>query len=387
MTKRIYLDWNATAPLLAEARSAMLSMLDAPTNASSVHAEGRAARMAVEAARRSVAALVGAEAAHVVFTSGATEAANMVLTSAFRMGRAPLVAGHLYVSAIEHPAVRQGGRFPAAAVSELPVDASGRLDLAALEAALAAHPRDTGLPLVAIMLVNNETGIVQPVADAAVIVHRLGGLLVVDAVQAAGRVAIDMASLDADFLFLSAHKIGGPKGAGALVSRGEVLMPEALIRGGGQEKGHRGGTENVAAIAGFGAASKVALEGIEERAAAIGALRDRLERGMAQVAKDVVIYGQDVPRVCNTTFFSLPGLKAETGQIAFDLEGVAISAGAACSSGKVGQSHVLRAMGYEPTAGGLRISLGASTTEAEIARALDVFERVAARRKPAGKAA
>lgn len=387
MTKRIYLDWNATAPLLAEARSAMLSMLDAPTNASSVHAEGRAARMAVEGARRSVAALVGAEVAHVVFTSGATEAANMVLTPAFRMGRATLVAGHLYVSAIEHPAVRQGGRFPAAAVSELPVDPSGRLDLAALEAALAAHPRDTGLPLVAIMLVNNETGIVQPVADAAAIVHRHGGLLVVDAVQAAGRVAVDMASLDVDFLFLSAHKIGGPKGAGALVSRGEVLMPEALIRGGGQEKGHRGGTENVAAIAGFGAAAKVALEGIEQRAAAIGALRDRLERGMAQVAKDVVIYGQDVPRVCNTTFFSLPGLKAETGQIAFDLEGVAISAGAACSSGKVGQSHVLRAMGYEPTAGGLRISLGASTTEAEIARALDVFERVAARRKPAGKAA
>ncbi|SMC81800.1 cysteine desulfurase family protein [Rhizobium sp. RU36D] len=387
MTKRIYLDWNATAPLLAEARSAMLSMLDAPTNASSVHAEGRAARMAVEGARRSVAALVGAEAAHVVFTSGATEAANMVLTPAFRMGRAPLVASRLYVSAIEHPAVRLGGRFPAGSVSELPVEQSGRLDLAVLEAALSAHPRETGLPLVAVMLVNNETGIVQPVAEAAAIVHRHGGLLVVDAVQAAGRVPIDMASLDADFLFLSAHKIGGPKGAGALVSRGEVLMPEPLIRGGGQEKGHRGGTENVAAIAGFGAAAQVARERIDERTAAIGALRDRLERGMAQVAKDVVIYGQDVPRVCNTTFFSLPGLKAETGQIAFDLEGVAISAGAACSSGKVGQSHVLRAMGHEPRVGGLRISLGASTTEADIERALAVFERVAARRKPAGKAA
>lgn len=387
MSNRIYLDWNATAPLLPEARTAMLSTLDGPSNASSVHAEGRAARMTVEAARRSVAALVGAEASHVVFVSGATEAANTILTPNLKMGRSALVANRLYISAIEHPAVRQGGRFPADSVEEIPVTAAGVIDLDALEQALVRHPRDAGMPMVALMLVNNETGIIQPVADAASIVHRRGGLLVVDAVQAAGRIPVDITALDADFLFVSAHKIGGPKGIGALVSRGEVLMPEPLIRGGGQEKGHRGGTENVTAIAGFGAAAAFAADRLEARNATIGALRDMLESGMRKVAPDVVIHGEGIPRVANTTFFSLPGLKAETGQIAFDLEGVAISAGAACSSGKVGQSHVLTAMGFDAAMGGLRISLGPATSETDILRALEVFSRVASRRRLGGQAA
>lgn len=387
MNKRIYLDWNATAPLLPEARSAMLSTLDGPSNASSVHAEGRAARMTVEGARRSVAALVGAEASHVVFVSGATEAANTILTPNLKMGRSSLAANRLYISAIEHPAVRQGGRFPADAVEEIPVTAAGVIDLDALEQALGRHPRDAGMPMLALMLVNNETGIIQPVAQAAAIVHRHGGLLVVDAVQAAGRIPVDIAALDADFLFVSAHKLGGPKGIGALVSRGEVLMPAPLIRGGGQEKGHRGGTENVTAIAGFGAAATFATDGLEARNATIGALRDMLESGMRKVAPDVVIHGEAVSRVANTTFFSLPGLKAETGQIAFDLEGVAISAGAACSSGKVGQSHVLTAMGFDAAMGGLRISLGPATSETDILRALEVFSRIASRRRVGGQAA
>ncbi|HCL67146.1 MAG TPA: cysteine desulfurase [Rhizobium sp.] len=385
--KRIYLDWNATAPLLDEARDALVDALSLPGNPSSVHAEGRAARAVVESARRQVAALVGAEPSHVTFTSCATEAANHVLTPDFRMGRAPLVASMFYVSAIEHPALREGGRFAADRVREIPVTVSGVVDVDALERLLQAHSAEEGLPLVAVMLVNNETGVIQPVADVARIVHAHGGLLVVDAVQAAGRIAIDMATLGADFLILSAHKIGGPKGVGALVSRGETLMPVPLIRGGGQEKGHRAGTENVAAIAGFGAAAACAAKDLAARNAAIGALRDRLEGGMRASAPDVIIHGEGEKRVANTCFFTLPELKAETGQIAFDLEGLALSAGAACSSGKVGQSHVLSAMGRDAKTGGLRISLGSSTTEDEIDRTIEIFARIAGRRKVSGQAA
>jgi len=287
---RLYLDWNATAPLHPAAREAMLRAMDIQGNPNSVHGEGRAARAAVEAARRQVAALTGAEAAHVVFTSGATEAANMVLTPEFRMGRTPLVVSHLYISAVEHPAVREGGRFVRDNVSEIPVTSDGTVDLAALEAMLAAHDKASGLPMVAIMLANNETGIVQPVGEAAKLVQAAGGLFVVDAVQAAGRVPLDINAIGADFLIISSHKIGGPKGAGALVSRGEVLMPKPLIHGGGQEKGHRSGTENTLAIIGFGAAAEAAAADFEVRNAAIGSLRDRLEAGMELAAPDVIIH-------------------------------------------------------------------------------------------------
>ena len=386
-TPRAYLDWNATAPLSDAARSAMLDAYALPGNASSVHAEGRAARVALDRARRQVAALAGAQPQHVIFTSGATESANLVLTPEFRMGRAPLAIGHLYVSAIEHPAVREGGRFDRAQVSEIPVTPAGVIDLEALGAALAGHDGSTGLPMVAVMLVNNETGIIQPVAEAARLVHQKGGLLVVDAVQAAGRIPLDIEALDADFMILSSHKIGGPKGVGALVSRGEVMAPKALIHGGGQEKGHRSGTENFPGIVGFGAAAEMAMENLVSDAAGLAVLRDRLEDGMRRAAGDVIIHGAAVERVANTTFFTLPGLKSETGQIAFDLEGVALSAGAACSSGKVGQSHVLTAMGCDPDLGALRISLGPATTADDIDRALAAFVRIAGRRKPAGQAA
>lgn len=384
---RLYLDWNATAPLHPAAREAMLRAMDIQGNPNSVHGEGRAARAAVEAARRQVARLTGAEAAHVVFTSGATEAANMVLTPEFRMGRTPLAVSHLYISAVEHPAVREGGRFARDSVSEIAVTSEGMVDLAALEAMLAAHDKASGLPMVAIMLANNETGILQPVGEAAKLVQAAGGLFVVDAVQAVGRVQLDINAIGADFLIVSSHKIGGPKGAGALVSRGEVLMPKPLIHGGGQEKGHRSGTENTLAIIGFGAAAEAAAVDFEARNAEIASLRDRLEAGMELAAPDVIIHGKDGPRVPNTSFFTLPGLKSETGQIAFDLEGVAISAGSACSSGKVGESHVLVAMGCDPKLGALRISLGPTTTEADIDRAIAAFARIAGRRKLAGAAA
>lgn len=385
--ERIYLDWNATAPLMEAARSVMVEALALTGNPNSVHAEGRAARAVIETARREVAALVGAAAANVIFTAGATEAANLVLTPSYRMGKAPLPIGRLYVSAIEHPAVREGGRFAPGQISEIPVTPAGLTDLEALERLLSAHDASTGLPLVAVMAVNNETGIIQPIREAAQIVHRHGGLLLVDAVQAAGRIPLDLQEIGADFLILSAHKLGGPKGAGALIARGETLMPAPLIRGGGQEKGHRAGTENVAAIAGFGAVAAWARTGLEARNAAIGALRDRLEQGMRSAAPYLVIHGEGIARVANTSFFTLPGLKAETGQIAFDLEGVALSAGAACSSGKLGASHVLTAMGQDAKTGALRISLGAATTEGEVDRTVEIFAKIAGRRKISGEAA
>ena len=384
---RLYLDWNATAPLHPAARDAMLHALDLYGNPNSVHGEGRATRAAIEAARRQVASLTGAEPAHVIFTSGATEAANMVLTPEFRMGRTPLAIGHLYISAIEHPAVREGGRFAKENISEIPVTPEGTVDLAAMEAMLAAHDKANGLPMVAIMLANNETGILQPVSEAAKIVQAFGGVFIVDAVQAAGRVPLDINAIGADFLIISSHKIGGPKGAGALISRGEVLMPKPLIHGGGQEKGHRSGTENALAVIGFGAAATAAIAELDSRNTGVAKLRDRLEQGMKLAAPDVIIHGEGGARVPNTSFFTLPGLKSETGQIAFDLEGVAISAGSACSSGKVGESHVLSAMGCDPKLGALRISLGFTTTEEDVERAIAAFARIAGRRKPAGAAA
>ncbi|MCM2292892.1 cysteine desulfurase [Allorhizobium sp. BGMRC 0089] len=385
--KRIYMDWNATAPLMDAVREAMIDAFAMPGNPSSVHGEGRAARALVEKARRQVAALVGANPQSVVLTSSATEAANLVLTPHWRMGRSPLSLGRLYVSAIEHPAVRLGGRFAPDRITEIPVTPRGVTDLARLETLLAEHPVEAGLPLVAVMLANNETGVVQPVAEAARLVHAKGGLIVVDAVQAVGRMAVEMDALDADFLLISAHKLGGPKGAGALIARGETLMPEPLIRGGGQEKGHRGGTENLAAIAGFGVAAELAQKDLINRNLHVTSLRDRLEAGMRAAAPDLIIHGHDVARIGNTCFFTLPGMKAETGQIAFDLEGLALSAGAACSSGKVGQSHVLTAMGQDAQMGGLRLSLGPATTQEDIDAAIAIFARIAARRRPAGQAA
>lgn len=384
---RVYLDWNATAPLSGAAREAMLGALELPGNASSVHAEGRAARSAIGKARRQVAALVGADPQHVIFTSGATEAANWVLTPSFKMGRSPLTIGHLYVSAIEHPAIREGGRFGREQVSEIPVLATGLVDLDALKVLLERHDNSAGLPMVAVMLVNNETGVIQPVAEAAKLVRAAGGLLVVDAVQAVGRIAVDITELDADFLILSSHKIGGPKGVGALVMRGEVMMPSVLVRGGGQEKGHRSGTENFPGIVGFGAAAEAVNRDLDLTREGLLQRRQRLEAGMRAVAPDVIIHGEGSERVCNTTFFTLPGLKSETGQIAFDLEGVALSAGSACSSGKVGQSQVLMAMGQDPAMGALRISLGATTDDIAIDRALTAFQRIAARRKMPERAA
>jgi len=380
---RAYMDWNATAPLLPAAHEAFVRVADMEGNPSSVHREGRAVRAEIESARRVVADALGAKSANITFTSGATEAANMVLTPDFRMGRSPLAFGRLYVSGIEHKAVFEGGRFGETDVSVYSVDHNGVADLAMLQAMLEAHDKTAGLPMVALMLANNETGAIQPVAEAAKIVHANGGILVVDAVQAFGRMPLDIEALDADFLIVSSHKIGGPKGAGALVARGETMMPTALIRGGGQERGHRSGTENAAAIAGFGAAARDMKDCLDERGLALAVRRDALELELRAIAPAIVIHAENVERLPNTTFFSLQGLKSETGQIAFDIEGVALSAGSACSSGKVGESHVLKGMGLDPRMGALRISFGSTTTEADIERTIEAFRRLTSRMRKA----
>lgn len=375
--QRAYLDYNASAPLLETARTAMLAALDTGGNASSVHAEGRAARRLIEEARREIAALVGGAAEHVTFTSGASEAASMLALPDWRMGRAPLRLERLFVAANDHPCLLGGGHFAPENVHLLPVDRDGLIDPDAVKAILAANGV-AGKSLVAIHMANNETGVIQPVADIARVAKEAGALFALDAVQAAGRVRLDMSELAADFLFLSAHKIGGPKGAGALVAASGLVMPVPLVRGGGQEKGHRGGTENVAAIAGFGAAARAAA-GTVGQIDVVRALRDEAERAIREIAPAATIYGASAPRLPNTSFFSVPGLKAETAQIAFDLAGIALSAGSACSSGKVGSSHVLAAMGYGEEASALRVSLGMATRAGDIERFASALRGVVAR--------
>jgi len=381
MSQRSYLDWNATAPMREEAKSAFAGALAVAGNPSSVHAEGRAARRLVETAREQVAALVGAQPGDVVFTSSGTEANVLALTPAIQTAGERQPCSRLFLSAIEHASVRAGGRFALEATEELPVGPDGRLDLGALSAAIAKTPR----PLVSLMLANNETGVVQPVAEAAAIVHAAGGLLHVDAVQAVGRIACDMGALGADLLTLSAHKIGAAKGAGALIrAREDIHFPEPLIRGGGQERGLRAGTENVAGIAAFGAGAAAARSSRLSEAAHMAALRDRLEAGLQTISPRVVIFGNGhgvghgVERLPNTTLFALEGMKAETAVISFDLEGVAVSSGAACSSGKVQPSHVLAAMGVSATLrrGAVRVSLGWSTTPADIEKFLGAWRKL-----------
>jgi cysteine desulfurase len=378
MNARLYFDWNATAPLRPEARAAVVAALDVLGNPSSVHAEGRLARRLVEEARENVASLVAAEPRNVAFTSGGTEANVLALTPAADTGAT--APAKLLVSAIEHSSVLAGGRFPACAIERVPVTASGQIDLSALERCLGAILGKTdGRALVSVMLANNETGVVQPVSQVASLVHQAGGVLHVDAVQAPGRIACDINELGADLLTLSGHKIGAPKGVGALVRKDAALpFPVALLKGGGQERGARAGTENVAGIAGFGAAAAATARTFEAERARLLALRARLEAGLKAQSPGMVVFGAEVERLPNTTLFSVPGLKAETAVIAFDLEGVAVSSGAACSSGKVQPSHVLAAMGVPAglARGAVRVSFGPSTSESEIDRLIRAWIKV-----------
>ena len=360
MTPIVYLDHNATAPLRPEARDAMLAALDSVGNPSSVHRFGREARRLVETGRRQVAALAGVVPAQIVFTGGATEANALALTG---LGRRRVLT-----SAIEHDSAL------AWATDRIPVGDDGRVDLAALDRMLAAGAEPA---IVSVMAVNNETGVIQPVAEAAAIARRHGALVHCDAVQAAGRIPLPAVGAEVDALSLSAHKLGGPQGIGALVLRdGLPLAP--LLRGGAQEGRRRAGTENVAGIAGFGAAAAVADRADMPR---IAALRDDLERRLA--AEGAIVLGAGAPRVANTSCLAMPGVTAETQVAALDLAGVAVSAGSACSSGKVRRSHVLEAMGLpgDLAESAIRISLGPATDAEAIERCVAAWADLSRRRR------
>ncbi|NCF79838.1 MAG: aminotransferase class V-fold PLP-dependent enzyme [Alphaproteobacteria bacterium] len=347
---RIYLDYNATTPLRPEARDALLAALDIG-NPSSVHEEGRKARALVEAARADVARLVGAPAETVIFTSGGTEACNLALG----LRQAP--AGEikrLLVSTIEHSAVLAAAKESGLPVKELQVKPDGVLDLDALDAALA----DDTPALVCVMLANNETGVIQPIAEVAAKTRAHGSLLFCDGVQAAGKIDINLFALGVDALSLSGHKLGSPMGVGALVTRPAVVVPPQLI-GGGQELGRRAGSENISGIAAFAAAARAAMRDLEAFAD-LADRRDEMEAALQAAQAQLVVYGKGAPRLANTSCFALSGLNAETLVMAMDLAGISVSAGSACSSGKVSRSHVLAAMQAEPqvSKGVLRISLG-----------------------------
>ncbi len=361
---RVYLDWNATTPLLPEVLDEMMRAFEMVGNPSSVHLDGRAARSLVESARAQVAQLVGGVAQNVFFTGSGTEAANAVLSPS-------LGASRLLVSAVEHSCSLAGGQFDS--VTVVPVDEHGRLDLNALAAEL-AKPESA---LLSLQLANNETGVIQPVKKAAKLVHDAGGLVHVDAVQAAGKIYVNMAELGADVLTLSAHKFGGPKGVGAFVFATDKLrLGRSLVRGGGQERGQRAGTENVAGIAGFGVAAQIAKERISQMNT-VQALRDRLEAGIIKRAAHAVIFSRDVERLPNTSCFALHGMVAETALIGFDMDGVSLSSGSACSSGKVKKSHVLEAMGVldELAMGAIRVSIGITTTQDDLKKFFKALDK------------
>jgi cysteine desulfurase len=356
-----YLDWNATTPLRPEAAAAMSAMFARCGNPSSVHHWGRAARQAIERARSAVAALLDAPSEGVVFVSGGTEANHLALLGTGR--------DRVLVSAVEHDSVLRA--VPEA--ERIPVDQDGVVVLDALDRLLAADPRPA---LVSVMLANNETGVLQPAAAIGTVARTHGALFHCDAVQAAGKIALDTQTIGADFVSLSAHKLGGPPGVGALVVTGELEL-RPLLHGGGQEYGRRAGTENLAGISGFAAAAVAAIEEIAvyDR---VRALRDALEAELAAIAPEAVVLGAAAPRLPNTAAIAMPGVAAETQVIALDLDGVMVSAGAACSSGKVGPSHVLEAMGVGPDLIGstIRVSLGWDSSEADAAHFLRAWTRL-----------
>ena len=368
MRERVYLDWNATAPLRPDARGAMIAALDHVGNPSSVHHEGRAARRLIEQARERVAALAGAEPSNVVFTSGGTEANAMALSPALETPEHRGGFDRVIISAVEHASVRAGGGFKPHQMEEIPVTADGLVDLGALERRMSKLQRQGARPpLVSIMAANNETGVIQPIEAAAALVHAAGGLLHVDAVQVVGRITFEINGSGADLMTVSAHKLGGPQGVGALIKRSADLhLTEPPLRGGGQERGARAGTENVAGIAGFGAAAASAMAAMAADGERMRSLRDRLEASLA--GGPTVVFGRNAERLPNTSLFAAPGLRAETALINLDLEGFALSSGSACSSGKVAASHVLAAMGLpeDLRSGAIRLSIGPSTSENEI---------------------
>lgn len=363
---QFYLDYNATAPLRPAARREMEAVLGlGPLNASAIHGFGREGRKRVETARSHIAKLVGAAPSQVIFNSGATEGNNTVI----RYFESQYNQDSILVSSIEHPSVLEASKN----LKLIPVDENGLIRFDALENLLKQTPKTS---LVSVMIANNESGVIQDIAAISALAHCYGALFHTDATQAAGRIVLDMDAMGIDFLTLSSHKIGGPQGVGALVM-GSCGITPVLLHGGGQEKSARAGTENVAGIAGFGAAAQESLEYLNHYQA-LGTWRDRLETEIASISPNVVFHGKGVPRVANTSFFSLPSQDSQSLLIAFDLEGIAISNGSACSSGSVKASSVLKAMGKsnQEASGALRVSLGWDTKEADIDAFLKAWEKI-----------
>ncbi|MFC3226745.1 cysteine desulfurase family protein [Marinibaculum pumilum] len=362
---QVYFDYNATAPARPGVGAAMADCLSRPGNPSSVHRSGRRARQALEAVRRLLAGTVAARPEEIVFTSGGTEANHLALRGAG--------AAAVAVCAVEHESVLEPARRLGLPHRVVPVAADGRLDLNALQEILQELPQPA---LAAVMLANNEVGTLQPVPEAAEIVHAAGGLLLCDAVQGLGKTDLDFGALGADLMTLSAHKIGGPQGVGALVVADDVRL-QAQMLGGGQERGRRAGTENLPGIVGFGAA----LEASADRSwlPRVTALRQDLEARIQALGG--VVQGRDAPRLPNTAAITMPGMAAETQVMAFDLAGFAVSAGAACSSGKVAPSHVLRAMGLAPEVAQetIRVSLGWDSSADEVVRFAEAWAAIARR--------
>ena len=345
-----YLDYNATAPVRPEVVSAVTSVLGSSGNPSSVHSDGRDARARIESARENIARLVGAASGTVIFTSGGTEANNLALRGSAIQGR------HLVVSAVEHDSVLNISRSVPDRSSLIPVNRDGILDLETLSDEL-GHLPDRAM--VSVMLANNETGIIQPIAKIAEIAKAHGAIIHCDGVQGPGKISVDLSELGADMMTFSAHKFGGPQGVGALVIREGAELPGALVSGGGQERGQRAGTENVPGIVGFGAAAAGVISDSAEMGR-IAALRDKLETEVCALKANAFVIGMNAPRLPNTSCIVMPGVSAETQVMSLDLAGVRVSAGAACSSGKVSSSHVLEAMGLPENQSGsaIRVSLG-----------------------------
>ena len=378
----VYLDHNATTPLRPEAQAAMEEAFARFGNPSSVHRLGRAARAMIEDAREAVAALIHADPAEILFTSGGTEAAAIAL------GQIPQGARCL-ASRIEHPAVRDNlPSGPETAVRWLPAGGDGVVDLGGLEALCAAGSPDRPVFL-ALMLANNESGVIQPVAKARALLEEAGcaHLVFTDAVQALGKIPVDVQALGVDYLALSAHKIGGPKGVGALYVRSRAPF-RPLWRGGGQERRMRPGTENVLGIVGFGAAARAVAARMTEEAQRLAHLRARMEGALKAIRPDLVILGERAERVPNTTLFAVPGMKAEVLVMRFDLAGIAVSTGAACSSGRTEPSHVVAAMTEDPAIreAAVRVSFGWSTTEEDVSRFLAVAGEILAPARAASSA-
>lgn len=374
---RVYLDYNATAPLRPEARDALLAALDIG-NPSSVHHEGRQARALVETARQDIAAMVGAHPETVIFTSGGTEACNLALN----LRQAPNgKIGRILVSAIEHSAVLEAAKQSDLPVEIMPVTPQGVLDIAALEALL----QEETPALVCLMLANNETGVVQPVAQVGALVKAHGSLLFCDGVQAAGKTPIQMIAMGIDALSLSGHKLGAPMGVGALVTRPGVVVPPQLI-GGGQELGRRAGSENISGIAAFAAAARAAMAGLEAFQN-LASQRDSMEAALLAAQPEVQIFGREVTRLANTSCFALAGLSSETLVMGLDLDGLSVSAGSACSSGKVSRSHVLAAMAVQThiSKGVLRVSLGWQSTAEETEKLVTQWAKLAAKKSMAAE--